>query len=336
MQKLLENITSVIPDIFKYCDVGARSGIEDPWSLFQDFLEISSFEPDREEYESLLAQKSGIDKIYPLALSRESGNISLNLTKSRGCSSLFKPNSKFLKNFPDAERFEIEETVKVEATTINDLSNDKTLSSIDFIKIDVQGAELDILKGGDKFLSENILGMQLEVEFQPIYLNQPLFPEVDTYVKNTFGLQIQDLKKSYWKYSEGINIGSSKGQLVFGDALYFRPPHEILAWCANFNKDAAARKLHMACLMGIIYGYLDYSLCILNQPNLNTFIDDATVEKWKVIIQHYGHSHRYKGKGAGRMTTIFNLLFRMNLLDHQGWASSGHHLGSRKNFGIFN
>ncbi|MDC0989663.1 hypothetical protein OAR29_03875, partial [Rhodospirillales bacterium] len=117
---------------------------------------------------------------------------------------------------------------------------------------------------------------------------------------------------------------------------YFRPPHEILAWCANFNKDAAARKLHMACLMGIIYGYLDYSLCILNQPNLNTFIDDATVEKWKVIIQHYGHSHRYKGKGAGRMTTIFNLLFRMNLLDHQGWASSGHHLGSRKNFGIFN
>ena len=78
------------------------------------------------------------------------------------------------------------------------------------------------MKGGEKFLSKNILGIEVEVEFQPIYENLPLFSDIDSFIRNHLGLQIQDLRKSYWKYPVGINIGSPKGQLIFGDALYFR------------------------------------------------------------------------------------------------------------------
>ena len=88
----------------------------------------------------------------------------INLTKSRGCSSLYKPNLKYLKNYPDVERFFVEDTVTVETTSLDTLYNDKVFSNIDFIKIDTQGSELDILKGGEKFLSKNLLK---EVRFSP-------------------------------------------------------------------------------------------------------------------------------------------------------------------------
>jgi FkbM family methyltransferase len=336
MNSLVKKINSIIPRNFDFCDVGARWGIEEPWKFFRSIISIISFEPDNEEYESLKIDKDTKDMLYSYALSNKKMNMSLNLTKSRGCSSLYKPNYEFLKNYSDADRFQIESTAKVATTSLDNLYNDKIFTNCDFIKIDVQGAELDILKGGEKFLQENILGIQVEVEFQPLYENQPLFSDVDSFIRNHLGLQIQDLRKSYWKYPEGINIGANKGQLVFGDALYFRSPHEIVSWCSNFNKDEASSKLQMACFMGIVYGYLDYSLCLLNQPSISDFLEMSKTNSWKTLILNYGKSLSYKGKGAGRLSSLFNLLGRMCQPTHKGWASIGHHLGSRKKFRVFN
>ena len=336
MENLVKRIDSIIPRNFDFCDVGARWGIEKPWIFFRDIISLISFEPDKEEYESLIKKMDSKDMAYPYALSNKNRNMSLNLTKSRGCSSLYKPNYEFLKNYSDADRFQIESTVTVETTSIDDLYNDKVFSNIDFIKIDVQGAELDILKGGEKFLHENILGIQVEVEFQPMYENQPLFSDVDSFIRKHLGLQIQDLRKTYWKYPEGINIGANKGQMIFGDALYFRSPQEIVSWCSNFNKDEASSKLQMACFMGIVYGYLDYSLCLLNQPSISDFLEIDKINSWKTLILHYGKSLHYRGKGAGRISALFNLLARICQPTHEGWASIGHNLGSRKKFGVFN
>lgn len=335
MQSITKKIKSIIPRNLHYCDVGARWGIEKPWKSFRDIIDLISFEPDKEEYDSLMKKKDSKDMIYPYALSNEHKKVSLNLTKSRGCSSLYKPNYEFLKNYSDFERFKIEDTVAVEATSLDALYSDKVFSNIDFIKIDAQGVELDILKGGERFLYENILGVEVEVEFQPMYENQPLFSDVDSFIRNRLGLQIQDLRKAYWKYPEGINIGAAKGKLIFGDALYFRSPHEMVSWCSSFHKDEASIKLHIACLMGIVYGYLDYSLCLLNQPSIGDFLEKDAINQWRALILHYGKSLHYEGKGAGRLSSIFNFLCRMCQSTYGGWASSGQHLGTRKKFGIF-
>lgn len=335
MKSWINRILPIIPRNLIYCDVGARWGIGDPWKSFRDLLEFLRFEPDKEEYESLMKNKGANDIIYQYALNKEPKNVSLNLAKSRGCSSLYKPNHDFLKNYADSKRFKIEDVITVRATSLDALYKDMVFSNMDFIKIDVQGAELDILKGGETFLREHIVGIEIEVEFQPLYKGQPLFSDVDAYIRDSLELQIQDIRKTYWKYPIGINVGAAKGQLIFGDALYFRSPYEILPWCSRFQKNEASNKILMACLMGIVYGYLDYSLCILNQSSIDDFLDRDMIDSWKSLILQYGKNLKYTGKGSGRLAALFNYLYCICQPAHEGWASFGHHLGARKKFGIF-
>lgn len=335
MKSFINKIVSLIPRNLIHCDVGARWGIGDPWKSFRAILELLRFEPDKKEFESLMKNKGANDTIYQYALYKESKDISFNLTKSRGCSSLYKPNYDFLRNYPDPERFEIEDAVTVTATSLDVLYRDGVFPNMDFIKIDVQGAELDILRGGESFLRKHILGIEIEVEFQSLYKEQPLFSDIDIYIRESLALQIQDIRKTYWKYPVGISVGAAKGQLIFGDALYFRSPYEIIPWCSHFDKKEASNKILMACLMGIAYGYLDYSLCLLNQPSVGDFLDKDVIANWRYLVLHYGKNLKYSGKGAGKLAALFNYLYRVCQPTHKGWSVNGHHLGMRKKYGVF-
>ena len=58
----------------------------------------------------------------------------------------YKPNLDYLKNFPNIERFNLNTTIKLEAKTIDYFIKNKTINDIDFMKIDAQGSELNILR----------------------------------------------------------------------------------------------------------------------------------------------------------------------------------------------
>ena len=51
------------------------------------------------------------------------------------------------------------------------------------MKLDIQGAELEVLKGAKKTLS-NTLGLEIEVEFVHLYTNQPLFGDLYTFLSS--------------------------------------------------------------------------------------------------------------------------------------------------------
>ena len=191
------------------------------------------------------------------------------------------------------------------------------------------------MQGGAKFLQENILGIEVEVEFHSLYKNQPLFSDIDQFIRQFLGLNIQDLRKTYWKYKEGVNVGSSKGQLIYGDALYFKSPDDVISWCTTFSSIEATNKIFMACVMGIIYGYLDYSLCLLNHPQISDFLDQHMIDNWKSLIFSYGRALKYNKKGAGKLSSAFNMIYRLCQPTYKGYSLIGHHLGTRKKFGIF-
>ena len=332
---LLKKIKSMLSGNLVYCDVGARNGIEKPWSYFRDVIDVVIFEPDKQEFDSLVKTKRKNDRAYCCALSKEFGNVLLNLTKSRGASSIYKPNYKFLESFPESDRFAIEDTVSIKTNSLDALYGSQELENIDFVKIDTQGSELDILEGGRKILSEKIIGIEVEVEFHPLYEGQPLFSDIDSFIRNSLRLELHDLRKAYWKYSEGINIGPKKGKLIFGDALYLRSPHEIIKWCSQLPKDEAVSKIRAIFLTSMVYGYLDYSISLLTKPAIADFLSQSAIGGWKKLITNYGKSLRYNGIGSGKLYAFFNLLCSLCQPAHHGWSTSGHQLGTRKKMGVF-
>ena len=45
---------------------------------------------------------------------------------------------------------------------------------------------------------DNVIGLEIEVEFEQMYIDQPLFNEVDAFVKEK-GFSLFDIKRYYWK-----------------------------------------------------------------------------------------------------------------------------------------
>lgn len=204
---------------FVLLDIGASAGTGlEKWDQFLDSICRVMIEPDPHAYRELKKQMRQHDRVINCALWSEDATLNLNVTQKRMCSSLYKPNLDFLGLFPDAARWSIEDQVVVNCTTLDSLDLDK----VDFIKIDTQGSELDILKGGPNLLS-TCLGVEVEVEFSEIYCGQPLFGDICSWL-SAQGFQFYDFVVEYRYNRKKLD---RTGQLVFADALFLRPPEYI-------------------------------------------------------------------------------------------------------------
>ncbi|EMK04029.1 hypothetical protein LEP1GSC166_0690 [Leptospira kirschneri] len=66
------------------------------------------------------------------------------------------------------------------------------------------------------------------------------------------GFELFDLQRYYWKRKNSIATGIIKGQLIFGDTLYFKTPESILS-----DLNVSSDKLIRAICIYLIYGYVD-------------------------------------------------------------------------------
>ncbi len=325
----LHNIA--LPRKLYVLDIGARNGLGWPWSgAKNNAINSILVEPDPIEAEKLVKQNKGI--ILPYALWNKETTLNLNINNSPGTSSVFDANINFLSQFADSKRFNVGHKIKINTKTIDILANNNELTNIDFVKIDVQGAELDILKGGVNYLKNNLVGLESEVEFSPMYKNQPLFSELEIFVRKELGLELWDIRKTYWKYKQKQYKNPTKGRLIFGDALFLRPISTLDAWLSNMDKNMAKEKLVMLIITTIAYGYLDYTDTLLNASFSNSYLrdDDKKIFKQNINKLHKGfYPFKY---GNSLLYQPLNILANCFKPTHQGWASNdgSQHLGSRK------
>ena len=138
-----------------------------------------------------------------------SKTITPHLDGNIGASSLFVANP----GYP-YERYS-QTKIRVHSTTLADWARDAHVTSVDIMWMDLQGGELKALKGmGDLLRTAKVI--YTEVEFKPIYLGQPLFVDVDRFMRS-MGFRLHKLfKHSDWA----------------GDAMYVRRARltEPLSW----------------------------------------------------------------------------------------------------------
>lgn len=263
--KFIRNIFQ--EDFFVILDGGARNGTKEVPRL-HPLSCIFGFEPNMEEFVklknnplSLSMKQCGIIN-YPVALTKKDGEVCLNITLRPGATSTLLPDANYLKHFSLDNFSEMSFVVKEERVPtmrLDTFMKINNLKYIDLLKLDTQGNELDILESAGDFI-DTIEVIRTEVEFVPIYKNQPLFHDVSVFL-HQHGFEFLDLQWSEpcKRFHARSDLGPDAYRLIWGDAVFVRTPYD-------FQKE---RLLPQAIVLGEM-GYRDLAIYqIRNSPRLS-------------------------------------------------------------------
>lgn len=183
-------------------DVGSNKGqfillLE---GLFDKKKLIYSFEPIKEvlaKQRKFFFNRKNIF-FYNMGLgSKKSKNKNFYITNRKDSSSFLKVNSNLYKS----NDFKILSKRKVDLSTIdNEMNNKKILMPI-LMKIDVQGYEMEVLRGSNKFLKK-IKYIVIEVSNKEIYLTQSISHDLIKFMKKN---RFKIVKKSSSNYLYNTN-----------------------------------------------------------------------------------------------------------------------------------
>lgn len=173
-RKVMRN-ESALRDILggsTFTDVGAADGFQWQWTILArlGFVKAVGFEPDEAECTAL----NGLfpfASFIPYAVGAQDGPATFHITDVMSCSSLLEPDLDVLQRFPIRSCFEVVRRLSVSIRSIESMIEEGLLQPLTFLKVDVQGAEYDILKGLGPYL-DNVLAMELETQILRIYKDQ--------------------------------------------------------------------------------------------------------------------------------------------------------------------
>lgn len=204
-----------------YLDCGARAGkMPRGFRALGDSAYVG-FEADAEECARLNDAARPHHRFVQAFLAGSAGRRPFHLTASPACASLFAPNEDVLAAFPElAAAFVVHDTIEVHTVTLQAALDAAGIHGADFLELDTQGSEHEILEGAGRVL-DGILGVRVEVEFAPMYLGQPLFADLDAYLRAR-GFVLFDLSRYRARRGALPADVPTRGQLLWGHALYLR------------------------------------------------------------------------------------------------------------------
>lgn len=166
---------------------------------------IHSFEPNPSLATTLDTTYANVDGIHvhQNALGAENTVVEFHVNTNDFTSSVL-PSSE-INHAHLGNGAEVEETIRVEQVRIDD----QLTRAPDVVKLDLQGYELEALRGASEFLAE-VQVVVTEISFIPLYEGQPLYCDIAAYLReNGFGL--------YNLYDLSTRLD---GQLSAGDAVF--------------------------------------------------------------------------------------------------------------------
>lgn len=203
-----------------------------------------------------IGKKDGKTKFYEL--------------KNPSASSCLKPSNKTKNMVMDTneiwgEHTEIKNITEIELHKLSTLIKNKKIPKIDFLSIDTQGTELDIIKGTEEYL-DDIKGIICEVEFSELYENQPLFDKTFEYLHKKGFKLVNIFNLQYWKHMDYKEKGY--GFLTVGEAFFLRDPEFYFKKIKKGTKNEKIKNiinLIKLAMFGICYNQPEFSKDILNK-----------------------------------------------------------------------
>jgi FkbM family methyltransferase len=262
---LVEHTNVFRDDPIVLVDVGSRGGFNSEWQVFGSCAKIYGFEPEEEECSRLNAGAAPNVTYIPCALASRNGTATLYETKLAASTGLYRTNMEYFGRLLNRDNGITVSEKKIAVRTLANVMSERGVKAIDFIKLDAEGAELDILQGSADFLKEvSPLGILSEIRFHEEINGSPPFAALDQFVRTLglrlFGLQHYHQSRRALPYpgladyrlptGERFFAYTTGGQIQDGDALYFRDML-IAANREAMSGTSAVRLLKLAALYEI-------------------------------------------------------------------------------------
>lgn len=187
----LDGVTTVI-------DAGAHHGHYA--RVFASVLpdaQILCFEPIPETFRALVQQTADSPRIkcYPIALGSSCQDALMNVSGIDQASSLLTMNDTHTGLWPGSETVG---TVEVKLDTLDNVLDKVPGSGDIFLKMDVQGYEMELLKGATRSL-KRIKLIRFEASFVPLYHNGARFSEIFAFLEDNEFRYVRTLGAIYGK-----------------------------------------------------------------------------------------------------------------------------------------
>lgn len=161
-------------------DVGANVG--DVSAIYKSLFPsctIHAFEPFPETFLKLQQRfkEEASVTLNQVAVSEQDGFIALNANSSSATNSILQTDPAGAQFWGEGV-LDTSSTLQVKTVSIDSYCASHKVTNIDILKLDIQGAELQALRGAKSMLETSRVGMiYLELILAPTYISQPLFED---------------------------------------------------------------------------------------------------------------------------------------------------------------
>jgi FkbM family methyltransferase len=255
-------VARLLEDPLCVIDIGGAMGPDARWEAIpREALRLMSFEPDARSKESCAADGAR-RLLLDIGLADTAGARTLHLTAGPFASSLYAANEEILRCFGVWPWYEPAGQATIMVDTLDSRLRLHPGWSADFVKVDVEGADLDVLKGGRDGLA-TAFGVQVEVDFAGRNVGAPLQSDVDHWMRAA-GFHPHLLFREHWVRANGVHGVFSQPQIAWADAVYFRDREWAIEWIARSDGAAEAeRRLAAISAILLAYGAHDYAVEII-------------------------------------------------------------------------
>ncbi|WP_417504434.1 FkbM family methyltransferase [Marinomonas gallaica] len=269
---------------FSIVDVGARAGYQDSWDRYGDFVSIFGFEPDLQECQRVNEQSSLRNrKCFPNAISNADKSEIFYSARFPACSGLLKADIDYIRRYGFIDTLESTEECEIECISLDSWAVENSIQKIDFLKVDVEGAELSILKGADSLL-ENIIACDVETWIAPAHIEQADVGKLISYMHKkgfqTFDMELHRHKKTCLPESLHT-FNESRGQLIWSQTLFIRDPvREIQRGSSFWTKENIVKSL----MVFSKYNYLDSAIEVVIVAYDNGILDEKDRDDYLDVL----------------------------------------------------
>ncbi|HLZ76606.1 FkbM family methyltransferase [Phenylobacterium sp.] len=206
-------------------DIGAADIAEaPPYRVLLDagLARLNAFDADVRQHEKLRATYGEALALFTDIIGDGTQQTLHLASPASGMTSLLKPDARRLEFFNGFDVFgQVQGTEPVQTTRLDDVAG---LPDLDFLKMDIQGGELQALEHGQARLARCAM-IHLEVSFVPLYEGQPSFGEIDVWMRAHGFIPHRFTEVKRWSVSpitRNSDIRTPFNQLLEADIVYAR------------------------------------------------------------------------------------------------------------------